>query len=722
VRTSTVLQYELVECGAASLKIVLAYFGKVLSLGMLRDLCGISRDGVTALQLKQAALSLGLTVRARRCSASQLRKTGRFPCILFWNFSHFLVLEGFADDHAYLSDPASGRRREAWADFEQNFTGAVLEMEPGDDFVPGGEEPGLYRWLPQLLAPYREILPWLLLVSLTGALPELFIAAATSRFIDGFLEDGRENIAMAVIWITTFATLVLIALLNLQKLLLRLLANSLLKRISSMLYFALFSLPYRYFLQRLRGELAYRLSLGFSLTQLGVSGVIDFILALGSGMVALLVGVMISPLLSIFTLAVAGGNALLTLWARERRQGENARLALAQAKSGGVGIYILQSIESLKASGLENEAFRQWSALFIDSLGLAQRQSLAIALLGVISTASGFLLRCGVILLGGVLIIVGRLSLGELMAFQFLMGLIQAPLQQLALVANQLQQLDGDMGRFNDVADAQTDPLVRSFALPDAASEGRRLSGALELQQIGFQFSSLTPMLFAGLDLSLGSGQHLAIVGGSGSGKSTLLRLIAGLQSTTQGRILYDGRPWLDWDDASLRRSLALVAQDVFLLPATLEQNLTLWDPRFSAAQVVAALEQVGLLEELGGASALAMPVGEGGANLSGGQRQRVEIARALLRDPALLLMDEATSALDDRRESQILAAAKQTSRTLITVAHRLKAAMVSDLVLVLDRGAVVQQGHPDVLAAQEGPFQVLLAAEHLASDAALLR
>ena len=714
------LQYELVECGPASLKIVLDYFGKVLPLGTLRELCGISRDGVKALELKRVAMSLGLTVRARRCSADQLKATGRFPCILYWNFTHFLVLEGFGHDHAYLSDPAAGRRRESWSVFQESFTGVVLELEPGDDFIPTGQAPNLYHWLPQLLAPYRELLPWLALVSITGALPELFIAAATSRFIDAFLEEGRENVAVAVIWITTIASLVLIALLNLQKLLLRLLANSLLKRISSMLYLSLFSLPYRFFLQRLRGELANRLVLPFSLTQLGVGGVIDFILALGSGVLALLVGVLISPVLSGFTLALASANALLTLWARDRRKGENSRLALAQAKAGGVGIYILQSIESLKASGLENESFRQWSGLFIDSLGLAQRQSLAIALVGVIGTASGFLLRCGVILLGGMLIINGRLSLGDLMAFQVLIGLIQAPLQQLGLVATQLQQLDGDMGRFNDVVDAEIDPMVRSFALPEGAAEGRRLSGALELQQLGFQFSSLTPMLFAGLDLSLRAGQHLAIVGGSGSGKSTLLRLIAGLQPVSQGRILYDGRPWLDWDDASLRRSLALVAQDVFLLPATLEQNLTLWDPRFSATEALTALEQVGLLEELGGAAALAMPVGEGGANLSGGQRQRVEIARALLRDPALLLMDEATSALDDRRERRILAAVKQTPRTLITVAHRLQATLISDLVLVLDQGRVVQQGPPDLLAAQEGPFQRLLAAEQLPPDTGL--
>jgi ATP-binding cassette subfamily B protein len=290
VVTSTVLQYESVECGAASLKIVMAYLGKILPLAELRERCGISRDGVTAVQLKRAAQSYGLEVKAFRRSASDLLKTGHYPCILFWNFNHFLVLEGFERGQAFLSDPASGRRRVDWEEFQTSFTGVVLELHPGPSFKRGGSEPGLYRWVPSLLKPYFSLIPWLALVSLAGALPELFIAVATSQFIDGFLQEGRENIAIPTIWITGIAVLVLIALLNLQKLLLRSLGFLLLKRISSLLYISLFSLPYRYFVQRMRGEVATRLILPFSLVQLSVNGVIGFVLSLGSGLLALLVG------------------------------------------------------------------------------------------------------------------------------------------------------------------------------------------------------------------------------------------------------------------------------------------------------------------------------------------------------------------------------------------------------------------------------------------------
>jgi ATP-binding cassette subfamily B protein len=591
----------------------------------------------------------------------------------------------------------------------------VLEFKPGDGFVRGGSEPSLYHRIPQLIRPYRSLIPWLLLVAGVAAIPELFIAGATAQFIDAFLQEGRENIAVPVVWITVIAASVLIGILNLQKLLLRTLGNLLTRRVASLLYISLFSLPYRYFLQRMGGELSQRLSLPFSLVQLSVNGVADFILSLGSGLLALMVGLLISPVLTVLTLLLSGGNAAFSLWMREVRKGDNSRLAMVQGKAMGVGMSVVQGIESVKASGLENEAFVQWSASFTEGLEELQKQSLANSLAGLVGTTSGFLLRTGVILVGGLLIILGYLSLGELMAFQFLMGMIQAPLQQLNLLTNELQQLDGEMGRLNDVVDTAVDPSVRSFNLAraDQPIDETQLAGGIQIRDLAFQFSHTTPRLFAGLQLKLDPGQHLAIVGSSGSGKSTLLRVLCGLLQPTEGSILYDGRSWMDWDDASLRRSLSLISQDVFLFKASLFDNLTLWDPRFTQAEALAALKDAGLLDELGGAAALQLPLLEGGKNLSGGQRQRVEIARSLLRRPSLLLMDEATSALDERRERQVIAAVKRIPRTLITVAHRLHSAQVSDLVLVLDQGEPVELGHPlDLAAKPNGHYRRLLEAE----------
>ena len=715
VQTPTVLQYEAVECGAASLKIVLGFFGRIVPLAELRERCGVSRDGVTALQLKQAAQSYALDVRAYQCSADQLRRQSNLPCILFWNFNHFLVLEGFEHNKVYLSDPAAGRRCVAWEDFRKSFSGVVIACKPNADFVRGGKDVNLYHRLPQLIRPYSSALPWLLLVAGVAALPELFIAGATAQFIDSFLQEGRQNIAVPVVWITAIAALVLISILNLQKLLLRTIGNLLTQRLSSLLYMSMFSLPYRYFMQRQGGELSQRLSLPFSLVQLSINGVVDFVLSLGAGLLALVVGVLISPLLTLFTLIISGGNAVFSLWMRESRKEDNFRLAMVQGKSMGAGLSVIQGIESVKASGLENESFVHWSASFIEGLEELQKQSFANSLVGLIGTTSGFVLRTGVILIGGLLIILGQLSLGELMAFQFLMNMIQDPLQQLNLLTSQLQQLDGEMGRLNDVVDSEVDPTVRSFSLArsELPEAERQLQGHLQIRNLAFQFSRTTPRMFAGLNLDLAPGQHLAIVGGSGSGKSTLLRILCGLMQPTEGLITYDGRPWMDWDDGSLRHSISLISQDVFLFRASLFENLTLWDPRFDQAEAIRALQGAGLLDELGGAGALHQELLEAGRNLSGGQRQRVEIARALLRQPSLLLMDEATSALDERRERQVLEAVKQTPRTLITVAHRLHSAQTSDLVLVLHRGEPVELGHPNDLASREdGTYRRLLDAE----------
>ncbi len=712
VRTPTVLQYEAVECGAASLKIVLGYLGKRLPLRDLRQRCGISRDGVSAIQLKQVAQSLGLEVKAFRCSARHLQDHGRFPCILFWAFNHFLVLEGFAHGKAYLSDPAMGRRRVNLDEFAARFSGVVLELHPGDDFVADGREPGPYHLLPRLLAPYQSLWPWLALVALTAALPELFIAGALSVFVDAVLQNGRVALALGVIWITALAAAVLLLALSLQKLLLRSLSSLLLRRLSCLLSMVLFSLPYRFFLQRLQGELAQRLLLPLVLVQVGVNGMINALLSLTTGLVALVVGFWIAPSLALMTLAIAAATGALTLMLRALRSDDSLNAAMAQARTNGIGLYLLQRIESIKASGLDSDAFMQWSSSFNTALAATQKQSLVNALLGVIGSSSSFVLRCSVILLGGLLILRGQLRLGELMGFFCLVTLIETPLQRLSLLNSQLQQLDGLLGRINDIVDNDVDPQVRCFGLQHTPASPRQLRGRLELEGLGFQFSHNTPRLFEGLSLQLQPGAHLAIVGSSGSGKSTLLHLLAGLERPSEGVIRYDGRSWMDWDDATLRGSIALVSQEGFLFEGSLEENLSLWDCRISSSDALSVLAQVGLLDELGGAEALRYRLGESGHKLSGGQRQRVELARALLRQPSLLLLDEATSALDEHNERQILSSLKQTPRTLVTVAHRLHAAQISDWVLVLEQGQPVQQGHPRALAASDGPYRRLLAAE----------
>ncbi len=729
VKTPSILQYESVECGAVSLKIILSYFGKTVSLAELRRDCGISRDGATAAQLKRVAEKHGMAVRARRMSYRKLPAEAKFPCIIFWNGDHFLVLEGFDRNgsHAYLSDPARGRTRLTRDLFNKSFSSVVLELEPAAGFEANTIQEQPNRWIWPELGRARTVLGLLIVLGMLAGLPDLFIAGASSQFVDGFLQEGRRNLGLPIIWLSGTALLVLGLILGLQKYLVREMAQRMSQRLGAMAMFSLLNQPYRFFAQRLRGELATRMILPNAIVRLGVAGLLDYMVSLGSSLVALVVGFLISPVLSIFSLSIIGSNIALTLVLKQVRLDQNLKLSVIEGKTQGKSIAALSGIEAIKSSGLESTAFRDWVGSFTETLSELQRQSLGNSLAGVIASTSGFVLRSCVVLIGAALIIAGRMTLGELIAFQFILALLQGPLDQLTLVNSQLQMLDGQLGRLGDLLEGEVDPLVRSFSpqqaapsalpragetAPEADPGADKLAGSIDITSLGFRYSCTTPLMFSPFNLSITPGMHVALIGGSGSGKSTLLKLIAGLYTPTQGTIHYDGKAWEEQDDLLMRNSLGYISQEIFTFTASIYDNLTLWNPRYSLAAAQKLLEESHILDDIGGATALERVLKESGSDLSGGQRQRVEIARALLREPTLLLLDEATSALDDRTERQVMAFIKRRGNTLISVAHRMYTAEISDLVVVLDRGEVMQVGSPAELRAQAGIYADLLQAE----------
>lgn len=717
VKTKPVLQHEAVECGAASLKIILNFYKRFIPLASIRDACGISRDGVTAKQLKHAAESYNMNVRAYKASTDKLVNRGCFPSIIHWEFNHFLVIEGFDTKYAHLNDPANGRWRISISDFKKSFTGVVLEITPNDKFTQGGTDIGSYFFVPKFIEPFRKEFPLIATLSLAASIPELFIAGATSEFIDSYLGEGRINIGVPIIWITFISTILLATLIVIQKLYIRRIGKSIVKRISILMYVSLFSMPYRYFTQRMRGELSSRLDLGFNICEYGVDGLADFALSLGSGIAAFIAGILISPILALITIFISALNTGFALQVRNKRKDDNYKLAIRQGENGSAGMYMFQCIESIKASGLENESFINWGGSYASVMEETLRLNVANTVVRVISSASGYLLRTIIILAGGILIVKGSITVGELMGFQYIMGMIQEPLDQLIVVTNQLQQLDGEMGRVNDVITEETDPFARGFSPQvfygiDQKKEIKKLGGKIEIKNLTFQFSKNTEKMFNGLSIKIEPGSHLSIVGASGSGKSTLLKIIAGLYNTYEGSINYDGKSWLDNNPLALSSSMALVAQDTYMLSASLEDNITLWDPSYSKSQIIAALENVLLLNDIGGAGCLGMKIGDGGVSLSGGQKQRVELARALIREPSIILLDEATSALDIHLEKKILKQVKSMNATLITVAHRMYSSEVSDYVLVLDQGQVIEYGSPSSLKEKGGQYNELLARE----------
>lgn len=713
IKTPAVLQYEAVECGAASLKIIMEYFGKFLPLSEIRLSCGVSRDGVSLLQIKQAAVIYGLKVKAKSDNADKLVSKGNFPAIIFWNNNHFLVLEGFENGYAYLSDPAIGRRKVDLEEFKNSFSGVLMEVSPDSNFKPSGNNPSLYRWIPRLLSPYKPILPWLILVTCFYSIPDLFIAGSLGQFVSSYLGEQRINIGIPILWIIFFSVIALIMLSNLIKYLLRILNFLLTKRIMALVYTSLFALPYSYFLQRMRGDIASRLIMPIILTRIGVNGVISFAISVATGFFGILAGSFISLWLTLFTIVVASINVYISFWVRHLRKSANYRLQLVSGKVDGYSSYMIQCIESIKASGFENESYVKWSSEFSKQVRESSFADIISSLVGVFGNFSSYIISSGIILIGGFLIINGNLNFGALIAFQFIAAMIVSPLTGLTTFISQVQELDGVMARINDTIESDLDPSVRSFQITetDLAHESNLL-GDIKIENLSFQFSKNTPNLFSGLNFNLKQGKHLAIVGKSGSGKSTLLKLIAGLFKPSQGRILYDNFSLMDLNDKTLRSSIALVSQDVYVFPETLGINLTLWDSRFDSNAIIEALIDAGLFEELGGYEALNLQLYEGGSNISGGQRQRIEIARALLRKPSILLLDEATSSLNENLERNIINTIKRRNTTLVTVAHRMYSAVVSDWVFVVDDGHIVEQGEPEILKVSGGNYQHLLESE----------
>ena len=714
VKARTRLQYEAAECGAASLATILAYFGRIVELSELRQACGVNRDGSNAQKLLQAGRLYGLKARAYRFGGEEISEKGRFPCVVFWGFNHFLVVEGFDGDHAYLSDPAQGRVRVEMEEFLDNFTGVVLEFEPGPTFQTGGKERSALLSLPATLLPYARPLLQLMLVATAQAVIILLVAGLTSTFIDNFLQNQQLAFGIPIVWMMVVVVVGWLALLSVQFAVLRRMQLLLSKRLTSDLFRKLFQLNFGFFQARFHGEIASRLLLGMQTTQVVVAQLLRFVVSLWIGALVLVVALVISRWLALLVLVVMAANLLLNWWLTDLRYDANRRLAIDQGKTQGKGLQGINNIETLKASGLEFDFLSQWQGSFGNVVVESQQLGWQMALSTIAASGSSFLLNALIITVGGLLIIAGKMSLGTLVAFQFLQGQLITPISSLPQLNATLQQLIGDLGRLDDLNSSQEDPLVRSFALAkDDNDSTERLQGSIELRGLSNGFDAISPPFIKELDLTIKAGSQLAIVGGSGSGKTTLIRLLAGLYQPMGGELLFDGKPWQKHGDAVMRRSLAYVPQQVFMLNASVQDNITLWRPGYTLEDLEVAARDADVLETITAhPESFQRHLRDNGSDLSGGERQRMELCRALIRGPSILLLDEATSALDNASQSRILNALQRRGLTVISVAHRLDAALRSDQVLVMQGGEVLERGSPHQLLEQQGLFHALVQAE----------
>jgi NHLM bacteriocin system ABC transporter peptidase/ATP-binding protein len=701
---------EAVECGAAALGIMLAHYGRWEPLETLRVETGVSRDGAKASNLVKAARTFGLESQGLKLDLDAVLALPP-PFIVFWNFNHFLVFEGQDGRHVFLNDPAVGPRRITRQEFSDGFTGVALSMHPGAAFVPGGQRPSLFQALHARLRGAGGLLSIALLATLMLVVPGLLTPALLKTFIDDVLVRGANDWVLPLLVGLTLVALFSILITWMQQRYLLLLRTRLAMTSASQFFWHVLRVPVVFYTQRYVGDIAARVQSCHRLARL-LSGPLSSTLAnlLMIGFYLLVMSVyslMLTGIVVVFSLIGLGVAALM----RKPLADINSRLLKQSGKLTGVAMAGLQAMDTLKASGSERDFFTSWSGH--QTLMINSQQTLGVRsrLLSTVPALLNQALSALVLGLGGLMIIDGQLTVGALIAFQSMVSHVTGPVGSLIGFTGTLQTARGELLRINDVVDYPADP--RCDGQLEEPASFKRLSGRLSVRDLTFGYSHLEAPLINGLSLDIQPGQRIALVGGSGSGKSTIGRLLLGLYTPTCGEIRYDDCLLAEIPRARFCASVAAVDQDIKLFPGSVLDNLRLWDTSISEEQVVAAARDACIHETIaarpGGYDS---EVGLAAPTFSGGQAQRLEIARALVRDPRILILDEATAALEPLTEQEIDNNLRRRGCTCIIIAHRLSTIRDSDEILVLERGKVVERGDHAALVAARGAYYRLVQAQ----------
>jgi NHLM bacteriocin system ABC transporter peptidase/ATP-binding protein len=709
LKTPTVLQMEAVECGAASLGIVLHYYGKYVPLEELRLACSVSRDGSNALNLVKAARGYGLEAKGLRRSNVKGLLNLSLPLIVFWKFTHFLVVEGFGKNHVYINDPATGPRTITLAEFDESFTGIALVMEPGADFAKGGHAFSLIPALRQRLAGSRFGVLYVLLASLFLVIPGLIVPVFLRVFVDDVLVGGRNwmtpllvGMGMAVI-ITAILTWI-------QQMYLLRLETKLSLSGSSRFFWHILHLPVEFFTQRYAGDIALRVQVNDRVAQLLSGDLATAAISLLLAVFYALLMLQYDALLTAIGIVIAGLNILALRTISRHRVDANRNLLQERGKLAGAAMDGLETIETLKATGAESDFFARWAGFQAKAMNGEQRLGYLTQMLAVVPPFLQIITTTVILVIGGLRVQNGLLTVGTLVAFQSLMFNFMQPINRLITLGNRLQEAEGDMNRLDDVLRYPVDPLAADTA---GVERTTRLEGYLELRNLTFGYSRLSEPLLSDFSLSLKPGQRVALVGTSGSGKSTVAKMVAGLYQPWEGEILFDGKPREAIPRDVMNASVAMVDQNIALFSGTIRDNLTLWNPTIPKAWIIQAAKDAHIHDVITEHnSGYDFELQAGGRNFSGGERQRLEIARALATNPTLLILDEATSALDPITEKEIDDHLRRRGCTCLIVAHRLSTIRDCDEIIVLDKGKIVQRGTHEAMLRRGGAYAELIGAE----------
>lgn len=711
-KVPVVMQMEALECGAASLAMILAYYDKWIPLEQVRSDCGVSRDGSNAANVLRAARSYGMIAKGYRYEPEELKKYGKFPCIVHWNFNHFVVLNGFKKDKAVLNDPAKGNYTVSMKVFDESFTGICLMFEPGDNFEPSGKPKSMMSFARERMKGSAVAVAFVILTSIISNLIGIINPAFSRIFLDRLLTGVNPEwfmpfiMALALIGIIQLVVSWISAVYSLK-------INGKMDAVGNTTFmWKVLRMPMEFFSQRMAGDICQRQSSNSNIAKTLVSTFAPLLLNTIMMIFYLVVMLRYSLVLTLIGLISIVVNFFVSRIISAKRVNITRVQMRDAGKLAGTTVAGIEMIETIKAAGAENGFFEKWAG-YQASVNTAQVKYARLnQYLGLIPSAVSGITNIVVLMLGVYLVIQGEFTIGMVMAFQGFLSSFQAPAMTLISAGQTMQEMRTEMERIEDVMKYPTD-VEYAEDEKDDGKEYSKLSGNIELKNITFGYSKLAKPLISDFNLTLKPGQRIALVGGSGSGKSTIAKLISGLYKPWSGEILFDGKPMSEIDREVFTGSLAVVDQDIILFEDTIANNIKMWDKSIEDFEMIMAARDAQIHEDImQRENGYQYKITEGGKDFSGGQRQRLEIARVLAQDPTIVILDEATSALDAKTEYEVVKAIKDRGITCIVVAHRLSTIRDCDEIIVLDYGEVKERGTHEELMKQGGLYTKLVTSE----------